>query len=63
MNKIRIALFHCPDTSRYKLIKLNPEVSEDDPCLMWVFDSSKLEMARKITRNLNLASNLDLYLV
>lgn len=56
MKKFRIALFHCPESSEYKLIKLTPEMDENDPCVMWVFDSSKLALAKKIMRNMNVAA-------
>ena len=59
MKKFRIGLLHCPNSSEYKLIKLTPDMNENDPCFMWVFDSSKINRAKKIMRNLNLASSFN----
>lgn len=55
MNQVKIALYHCPITFEYKLVKVTSTIDEDDPCLMWVFDSKKMNLAKKIMKNLNIA--------
>lgn len=55
MKNIKIALIHCPKSSSYKLVKVNKEMDRNDPCVMWIFDSSKINTARKIMKNMNVA--------
>ncbi len=59
MKKIQIALYHCPNSMEYKLIRLTDDIDLNDPCLMWIFDSSKIRLAKKIARNLNLVQDLN----
>lgn len=56
MKDVRIALFHCPKSTTYKLLKMTAEMDENDPCILWVFDSSNMRIANKIMKNLNVAN-------
>ncbi|MEM7296917.1 MAG: hypothetical protein AAF391_01475 [Bacteroidota bacterium] len=55
MKKFKIALVHCPKSTIYKLVKMTSDMNENDPCIMWIFDSSKLKVAKKILLNMNAA--------
>ena len=59
MKKIQIALVHCPQSTSYKLVKMTKEMDANDPCIMWVFDSSKINTAKKIVTNMNVAQMLN----
>lgn len=59
MKKIQIALVHCPKSTRYQLVKMTKEIDPDDPCVMWIFDSSKINTAKKIMKNMNVAQLLN----
>ena len=59
MKSFKIALLHCPKSSVYKLMRFTKEMDESDPCIMWVFDSSKLTLAKKIMKNMNIARSLN----
>ena len=56
MKEFRIGLYHCPQSTSYKLIKLSKDVDENDPCLLWVFDASRKKLAKKILNNMNIAN-------
>ncbi|WP_462251636.1 hypothetical protein [Ekhidna sp.] len=56
MKHLRIALIHCPKSTTYKLVKMTQDMDENDPCVMWVFDSSNMRVAKKIMKNLNVAN-------
>jgi len=58
MQKAKIALIHCPKSNTYQLVKLLKKVDVSDPCLMWVFDISRLNTAKKIMKNMNLAHEI-----
>ena len=60
MENIRIALIHCPNSLTYKLIRLTDELDLNDPCIMWVFDASKMKTAQKIMKNMNVAQVLNM---
>ncbi len=55
MKNFKIALFYCDKAFKYKLVTVDDQIDPEDPCLLWVFDSSKIKVAQKIVRNMNLA--------
>ena len=59
MKDFKVALVHCPEAVTYKVVKMTADMSEEDPCIMWVFDSSKFKMALKIMKNMNIADKLN----
>ena len=58
MNKTKIALVHYPETSNYKLVKMT-EMDVNDPSFMWAFDISKVKLAEKLAKNMNIANVLN----
>ena len=55
MKNIKIALIYCSESSSYRLVNFTKEINPNDPCVMWVFDSSKIKTAKKIMKNMTLA--------
>ena len=57
MEDFKIALYHCPKTTTYQLKKVMGKLDQNDPCLLWAFDYSKMKLAQKIVKNLNIAGS------
>jgi len=55
MKNYKVALIHCPKSTTYKLVKMTQDLDPNDPCVMWVFDASKIKIAQKIMKNMNVA--------
>ncbi|NQZ76678.1 MAG: hypothetical protein HRT61_11325 [Ekhidna sp.] len=55
MKSIKVALMHCPQSREYRLIQVTERFDPNDPCVLWVFDSSKIKTAQKIMKNMNIA--------